>query len=567
MAITLAQAISTLTQKGAPFEMESRRVRGVDLRCWKHAPRTIRELVLGMLGHGDQIYLVYEDERLSYRESFERIAGLAHSLVEDFGIQKGDRVAIAMRNYPEWAFAFWAVCSLGAVVVPLNAWWTGHELAYGLLDSGTKLVIADSERAERIRPHLIQLAVEAVLIVRAEPEAKLEAPSSRFEHWLSRRPGVVELPSAAIEPDDDATIFYTSGTTGKPKGALGSHLNLVTSVASIAFGRTRGALRKGTAVPQQGSAAPQVATLVTVPLFHVMGSHSLLGYTTGSGGKLVLMERWNAERALELIERERITNLGGVPSMIWQVLESPDLRRRDTSSLLGLNYGGAPAAPELMRRVRQALPASTPSNGYGLTETSAGTSSNSGPDYDEKPDSVGTALPICDVKVVDPAGRELPNGEIGELWIRGPNVVKGYWNKPEATAESFTDGWLHSGDLAHIDGEGFIFIVDRAKDMLIRGGENVYCVEVENVLYQHPDVIDAAVIGLPHRLLGEEVCAVVQLTSHSTTTADALRAHAAQYLAAFKVPVRIEIRTEPLPRNANGKILKRQLKDEVLGTR
>jgi long-chain acyl-CoA synthetase len=309
-----------------------------------------------------------------------------------------------------------------------------------------------------------------------------------------------------------------------------------------------------------------MAQLISVPFFHATGCHSILAANTAFGGKLVMMYKWDPERALELIERERITTFGGVPAMVWQVLESPSFGKRDLSCVTSVGYGGAPAAPELVRRIKEAFPAVTAGNGYGLTETSSITTFNTGDDYVRKPDSVGAPMPVCELKVVDEKGRELPEGEVGELWIKGPNVVKGYWNKPEATAETFTDGWLRSGDLARIDDEGFVYIVDRAKDMLIRGGENVYCVEVESVLYDHPEVMDAAVVGIPHRVLGEEVGAVVQLTPGSRLTEDALREHVASRLAAFKVPVRIEIRAEPLPRNPNGKILKAELKQALAGT-
>jgi long-chain acyl-CoA synthetase len=338
---------------------------------------------------------------------------------------------------------------------------------------------------------------------------------------------------------------------------------MVTNVGSAGFVRARAALRRGVPLPQPGEATPQSVILVSVPLFHVTGSHSMLAYGTHTGAKLVTMYKWNAERALELIERERITQFGGVPAMVWQVLESPDFGKRDTSSVLAVGYGGAPAAPELVRRIKQAYPDSSPSNGYGLTETSAIATSNAGLDYERKPGSVGLPMPICDVKVVDDQGREQPPGGVGELWIRGPNVVKGYWNKPEASAKSFGGGWLHTGDVVTRDEEGFVHILDRAKDMLIRGGENIYCVEVENVLYAHPEVTDAAVIGLPHRTLGEEVGAVVQVLTPDAVTEDELKSFAAEHLAKFKVPVRIELRTDPLPRNANGKILKRQLKEEL----
>jgi acyl-CoA synthetase (AMP-forming)/AMP-acid ligase II len=277
------------------------------------------------------------------------------------------------------------------------------------------------------------------------------------------------------------------------------------------------------------------------------------------------MYKWNAERALELIERERVTTFGGVPTMVWQVLQSPDFGSRDISSVQSVGYGGAPAPPELVRRIEELLPGRVPSNGYGLTETSSVTTMNSGIDYLRKPDSVGRAVPVVDCKVVDPSGEELPLGEVGELWIKGPNVVKGYWNKPEATAAAITDGWLHSGDLARMDDEGFVYIVDRAKDMLIRGGENIYCAEVEAALFEHPAVYDAAVIGIPHQVLGEEVGAVVRLAPGATATQMDLQQHVAERLAAFKVPVQVWFFDEELPRNPAGKVLKRELREQVLG--
>jgi long-chain acyl-CoA synthetase len=304
-----------------------------------------------------------------------------------------------------------------------------------------------------------------------------------------------------------------------------------------------------------------------VPLFHVTGCNVQFLPAFRSGRKLVMMHKWNPERALELIERERITSFGGVPSMVWQVLESPSFATRDTSSVKNVSYGGAPAAPELVRRIQKAFPSGTAGNGYGLTETSSVTTFNSGEDYLRHPDSVGPPVPVCDIRIVDAEGRELAPGELGEIWIRGPNVVRGYWNRPEDTRQSFgegpTLGWLRSGDIGRVDAEGFLYIVDRAKDMVIRGGENVYCVEVESVLYEHPAVMDAAVVGLPHQVLGEEVAAVVQLKPGAEVGAADLRDHVAARLAAFKVPVRIDLRSEPLPRNANGKILKKQLRDEL----
>jgi long-chain acyl-CoA synthetase len=563
MAIpTNAEITAELTAPGSRFEMAECVIRGIPTRVWKQAPSSLRDVLERSREYGDEVFLVYEDERLSFTEHYRRAAHLAHVLVERFGIRKGDRIAIAMRNFPEWSLAFWAAASAGAIVVPLNAWWTGEELEYGLADSGSRVLFCDPQRGERIAPHLGSLALEHVVVVRARDA--VPAGWLRLEDLLAGAAADATQPKVALDPEDDATIFYTSGTTGRPKGALGTHRNICGNLVSLAFAQARSAARSGAGTTPPAD-RPRNALLLSVPFFHATGCHAILVSNTAFGGKLVMMYKWDPERALELIERERLTGFGGVPAMVWQVLESPSFRTRDLSSVRSVSYGGAPAAPELVRRIKEEFPGGTPSNGYGLTETSSVTTLNAGADYVAKPDSVGPPVPVCDVKVVAPDGRTLATGEVGELWIKGPNVVKGYWNKPEATAETFTDGWLHSGDLARIDDEGFVYIVDRAKDMVIRGGENVYCVEVESVLYDHPDVMDAAVIGLPHKILGEEVGAVVQVRPGTTVDAEGLRAHVARHLAGFKVPVRIDIRHAPLPRNANGKILKRQLRDEMTG--
>jgi long-chain acyl-CoA synthetase len=564
MAHSVAEIHSMLTSPGAPFEISEIEIRGIKTRVWTHTPPSLRAVFDLSRLHGDKAFLVYENERMSFEQHWRRAAHLASALATDFAIRKGDRVAIAMRNFPEWSVAFWAITAAGGVVVPLNAWWTGEELDYGLRDSGSALLFADEERVERLAPYLPGLGLRSVVVARAR--SAVAAGQLRFEELVDAARPDAKPPELALDPEDDATIFYTSGTTGRPKGALGTHRNICSNLTSLAFAQVRGALRSGLALPSAGEGQAQSAQLLSVPFFHATGCHSILVVNTAFGGKLVMMHKWDPERALELIERERITSFGGVPAMVWQVLESPSFSKRDLSSVTSVGYGGAPAAPELVRRIKEAFPKVSPGNGYGLTETSSVTTYNGGEDYVRKPESCGVPVPTCEVKVVDLQGNALPVGQVGELWIKGPNVVKGYWNKPEATAETFTEGWLHSGDLAKVDDEGFVYIVDRAKDMLIRGGENVYCVEVESVLYDHPAVMDAAVVGLPHRVLGEEVGAVVQVTPSARVTEDDLRKHVAERLAAFKVPVKIEIRQDPLPRNANGKILKRQLKEELIGS-
>ena len=556
--LSIAEAVAALTAPGAPFEMEGKIIGGRATRIWKNAPSSLRAVFGASAAHGDLPFLVYEDERLSYAEHYRQAAAFAHLLVTRFGVLKGDRVAIAMRNFPEWSVVFWSAAAVGAIVVPLNAWMTGGELEYCLADCGAKLLVADDERVQRLLPHLVRLgALETVLVTRAaEP---LAPPLLHFETVTAEAPPDATLPEVAIDPEDDATIFYTSGTTGRPKGALGTHRNICSNITSIGFAGARTLLRRGEPIPEPGT-APKRATLLSVPFFHATGCHSVLCPALNAGNKIVLMYRWEPERAMQLIVRERITSFGGVPSMAWQVLEHPAFGRYDLSSVESIAYGGAPSAPELVRRITTKFPAVMPGNGYGLTETSSVTSHHAAEDYERKPESAGLVIPVCDTRVVDVAGRDVAPGEIGELWVRGPNVVKGYWNNPDATAASFSDGWLHTGDLVRFDEEGFLYILDRAKDMLIRGGENVYCVEVEDALYSHPAIMDAAVIGIPHRVLGEEVGAVVQVKPGAAVDEPALRHHVAARLAAFKVPVRILLRDEPLPRNANGKILKRDLR-------
>ncbi|MEU9836734.1 class I adenylate-forming enzyme family protein [Streptosporangium sp. NPDC048047] len=552
MTVAHDEVQARLTGPGQLFETVEVPGHGGAVRTWKHAPAHFRALLEGSRGHGEQVFLTYEDESLTYEEHFRRAATLAHRLIAEYGVAKGDRVAIAMRNYPEWIVSFSAVLAAGAVAVPLNAWWTAQELEFGVSDSGAKVVIADTERAAL-------LTGRAQLIV-----VRGEAPEGArpFEEVLGEVTADVTLPEVEVAPEDPATIFYTSGTTGRPKGALGSHRNLGQSPMTVAYGMMRSLARAGKDPAE--AAGKRRVTLLTVPLFHVTGCFAVMTTTMFTGGGLVLMYRWDAGRALELIERERITTLSGVPTNVWQLLSHPDLERRDVSSLTSLGYGGAPAPPRLLERITGMLPGRAPSNGYGMTETTALAIYNSGPDYLARPDSIGLPVPVVEVRITDPLGRELPAGEVGELCLRGPNVILGYWNRPEATAETFLDGWLHTGDLARVDDEGFVYIVDRAKDMVIRGGENVYCAEVEAALFEHPAVDDVAVIGIPHEELGEEVGAVVRPAA--PVSAEELREFLLGRIAAFKVPVRFWIREGELPRNPGGKILKTRLRQEVLGS-
>jgi long-chain acyl-CoA synthetase len=563
-ALSLTDAHALLTRPGSPFEIEERDIRGVRTRVWKNAPETMRDLFRLARSHGDKTFVVYRDERVSYEE-FARAALAIAAALQQAGVKKGDRVAIAMRNLPEWPAAFFGALLVGGIAVLLNAWWTGPELQYGLDDSGAKVAIVDRERLERLFEHLQNCpALERVFVTRqrediAHPQViKLESIIGQVSDWhsLPDRP----LPDVPLDPEDDATILYTSGTTGKPKGAIGTHRNSTTAVLVRPFGQARTFLRRGEPVPAPDPNAPQRCSLLVVPLFHTTGCHAAMVPSLAAGVKLVFMHKWDPEMAMQLIERERINNAGGVPTIAWQLLEHPAAEQYDLSSLESISYGGAPAAAELVARLKQKFPKVDPGTGWGMTEVSGGFTGHQADDYELRPASCGPAFPIGEMKIVDANGNELPTGGVGELWVKGPSVVRGYWQNPQATAETFIDGWLRTGDIARLDEEGFCTILDRAKDMLIRGGENIYCVEVENALYEHPGVIDAAVIGIPHRSLGEEPAAVVVLKDGATVGEAELRAFVAERIAAFKVPVKIVFSPDALPRNPTGKLMKRELK-------
>ena len=564
--MSIAQCDTLMTAPGAKFEMEEKVINGIRLRTYKHAPQTLRDVVLNSKQWDFREYLVFEDERVSYGAHYKAVAHLARRLREDFGVQKGDRIAVVMRNYPQWAVGFWAALAIGAIATPLNSWWTGEELEYGLADSGAKVAIVDPEKLERIRDHLPKLTqLRTVLVARggddeADPRiVSLEKLIGSAKAWASLPDA--DIPAAEVGPDDDATIMYTSGTTGKPKGALATHRAIISNVFNGMACQSRHFVRQGQSPPARDPLKdPPRIPLLAIPFFHATGAFSNLVPAIMNADKIVTMYKWDPGEALAIIEREKITMIGGVPAIAWQVLEHPDRDKFDLSSIQFVAYGGAPSAPELVATIKRRFPNGLASNGWGMTETCAASCVNFGKDYEVRPDSCGAAAPAMDFKIVGSNGATLGPNEVGELWVKGPNNCKAYWNKPEATAKTYIDGWVVTGDIGRIDEEGFVFLLDRAKDMLIRGGENIYCIEVESALYDHPAIMDAAVVGIPHKVLGEEVGAVVQVKPDMDVTADELRRFTAQKIAAFKVPVDIQIQREPLPRNANGKIMKSELR-------
>ena len=567
------QAWDELTAPGAQFATKVIEVRGVPIKVFESALPTMRTVWEMARGYGDRDYVVYEDERYTFAESDAIIRALAARLVDVHGVQPGDRVALAMRNYPEWVFGYWATISIGAAVVGMNAWWTSEEMKFGLSDSKPKVLIADGERVERVLPVLDELRNDAPLeLITVRYDGDLPDGAERWNDVIDPAAAPADLPIVEIDPDDDACIFYTSGTTGFPKGAQLTHRGSVHNLLNIVFMTTVGAMASAKAgvvpppPPTDESGQPKQAVFMApTPLFHVTANNCLLHPATISGGRIVFTYKWDAGRALELIEREGVTNFSGVPTMSRELLMHPDWATRTTSTLAGMGGGGAPLQPDLVDKIDKSLAGGAPSTGYGLTETHGIVTANSGSLYVAKPLSCGRVVPTLEAKLVDENDNEVPSGQPGELCVRGAIVIKGYLNRPEATADSIRDGWFHTGDVAMIDDDGFVFIVDRIKDMLLRGGENVYCSEVEAAIYELEGVAEAAVFGVPDDRLGEIVGAAIVLAPGASMTEEQLVARLGERLAKFKVPERVWFLDESLPRNASGKFVKRDLKESLLG--
>lgn len=553
----LKQARAELTGPGGLFEITEAEVLGNRIRVYKNAPPSIREVWLSTTQFADRRYLVYGDERLTYAEAHQRVNAVAAWLAAQ-GVRYGDRVAIAMRNYPEWMLIYWACVSTGIAVVGMNAWWTAEEMSYGLKDSAPKVLFLDAERLARVQEKPEMVAGMKMVGVRLT-----ERPANVID-WADVIAHGGDMPDVKIDPDADACIFYTSGTTGFPKGAQLTHRGCVANLLNMQFAGASTALAMQRATGIEPPATPPIpVTLMTTPLFHVTANNCGAYAATAAGGTLVLMYRWDAGEALRLIEKERVTAMSGVPVMARELINHPDFAKTDTSSMLALGGGGAQVPPDLVLKIDKAAATARPNTGYGMTETCGIITSISGDFFIDKPDSAGPYMPNFEAKCVDDAGNTVPQGEVGELWVRGSSVIKGYINRPEATAASITDGWLHTGDVARIDENGFIFIVDRKKDMVLRGGENVYCAEVEATIYRHPAIAECCVFGVPDERLGEEVGVAVVLKAGENLTEDALRAHCAAIMAKHKVPRYVWFRSEPLPRNASGKFLKKDLRDEL----
>jgi long-chain acyl-CoA synthetase len=544
-------AMAEIAAPGQPFEVVVAEREGVSERVFKNSPTTVRQFF--DLARGvESTFLVYEDEEWTFSQVMDEVDALGYALVHHFGVKKGDRVGIAMRNYPEWIISFAAILSIGAISVSLNAWWTEDELDYAINDSGLSVLIADSERVDRaLRP--CERVGARLLGVRL-PEGSLPATVERWSDVVKRG---VQMPGVELDADTDATILYTSGTTGFPKGAVSTHGAICQTIMAFSSSATIQAARRDEA--EAGSGLPPCFILI-VPLFHVTGCIPVMMSCFSWHFKLVMMYRWDPERALALIERHKVTAFVGVPTQAWDLMESPSFAKYDTSTLASVGGGGAPAPSTLVARVENTFTHGRPSLGYGMTETNAYGPQNFGDDYITHPASTGRVPTIVmDVDIRDESAHSLPVGNSGEIWMKSPTLIRGYWNKPDATAATIVEGWLRTGDLGHISEEGFLFIEDRAKDMIIRAGENVYSAQVESAIYENPAVYEVAVFGLSHERLGEEVAAVVMVRDGMELTSDELRHFLSTRLAAFMIPTRIAFTREPLPRNPAGKFMKREM--------
>jgi len=546
----------------APLATHSTVIDGIEYDVFSKVPSNLNNLYELGLAAGEKTFLVYNDERLTFSETLTLSRRLARTLLESYNIKLGDRVAICARNSPEWCISYMAATMIGAVVVPMNSWWKGPEIEYGLNDSASKVLFIDPDRLAQLVPHLDNVEVTLVIITPEQDGGKNPGFYSLIDGVLPLTSD--EIAAIRVEPESNATIMYTSGSTGMPKGVLSTHRNIINALYTWCFVKEITEILRPELVEENPEFDP--AILANVPLFHVTGSHAQFLACFIYMRKFVMMFKWDAEKALEIIEKERISVLHGVPTMAWEVMQSEKFESTDLRSLRGVQSGGAPRPPEHLNMMIAKFPdKAIPGLGYGLTETNAIGAIISGEFYRARPNSTGRPTPpVTSVKIVDEEDNTLENGQVGEICIKGPTVMKGYWNQPEATAEVIKDGWFYSGDIGMLDNLGFLIILDRAKDIVIRGGENIGCAEVEYAVAEHPCVSEVSVYGVPDERLGEKPCATIMLKAGAVLNEAELKAFLKEKIATFKVPALMYFQYEQLPRIASGKIAKKELRANTL---
>ena len=558
--LTRAEAIAEVTATGT-YELVEQDIRGVPCRVFVNAPQNLHALFNS--NRSDNEFYIYENERYTFEDMYQRGAKLGRFLVDELGIEKGDRVAISLRNYPEWVIAFEAVTSIGGIAMCMNALWEADELEYGLLHGGAKAIVADQERLDRVA-QCNNLGELKVITVRANNAPEGSTPIADILSGVE-----TDMPNVEVSPDDDATILYTSGSTGHPKGVVSSHRNVISALLSWELDGAVGMhmLRKrleseGKEVPTAEPPPYPPAMLLGVPLFHVAGSHAVMLQSFRSQRKIVAMYKWNAEKGAELIEQERISAFTAPAAMTGDMIEVAKKTDRDLSSLRSVGGGGAPRAPEQVKNLAKTFGSGSPGTGWGMTETNAIGTGIGGEDYLNHPESSGKCSPVLDMRIMDDEGNLHESGVRGELLIRGSSMFREYWDRPDANDESFIDGWFRTGDVATIDEEGYLYIVDRIKQLVIRGGENISCGEVEAAILEHPDVMEASVYGVPDERMGEEVG--VSLFAKGDLSEDELSGFLVSRLAKFKIPKYYRFSGDALPRIASGKINKRSLREEAV---
>jgi len=547
-------AMAQLTADGAPYELAGDDATG---HYYKQAPANLVAAFEVARQHGDREFLVYEGERRSFNDLMDEADAIAAAL-QARGIVPGDRIALAMRNYPEWMAVFLGVTRIGAVIVPVNSWGQPAEIAYAVEDADARLAFCDQQRYEGVAELLHARGVDAVIARPANADDPLGLPAfvAKFQ---GASPTAVE-----IAGDDPAMIMYTSGTSGKPKGAVSTHRAICQAMYNMECAAIAAAMTNGELIGAMLERGYEPTSLLAVPLFHVSGCHAQFLANLRAGRRIVMMYKWDVGKALEYIESERITTIAAAPSMMLDLLEAPAFADTDTSSLFSLGIGGAATPPKVSKLLSEKLPQNFSGTGWGMTETNAQGASLTGKAFSIKAGSAGFPHPIVDIHICDEEGNVLPQGSTGEIWVRSCANISEYWRRPEVNAEEFRDGWLKTGDIGYLDDDGFLFLADRAKDMIIRGGENIYPIEIENELLELDAVKEVAAIGLPNERWGEEVAVVVHLHRGMSLDEEELLSYARERLAGYKVPTRVFFSERELPRNATNKVLKRELKTGLL---